>query len=375
MLWFKIHGMKFLKSLFGSKEQPIKTNQDFWRWFSSNSNKFHKIFESKKNINEDFMEILAEKLNELRPGYYFLIGMPDDKTIELILTADGVIRNIPYVEQLVEDAPKIEGWDIIALKQGDPQSNAGIEMHDLKFDQENITFSEETDANYPDEVILTFYHPDYNESSSQEIIGGIFIYLDILIGELNNVTLLDEVNFANSKDCNEPIPVTKLGEYLKWRESEFLEKYEGLRYDTDNDDYSGYEAVNPETRKTVIGVFNTNLLSWDSKASHPWILILTIEYEAEGESGFPNQDDYVAINELEDNLNYVLKDAEGYLNIGRKTYDGSRDIFYACKDFRKPCLETDKLISKTSDFKMHYEIFKDKYWRCLEHFTNAMNNT
>ena len=31
-----------------------------------------------------------------------------------------------------------------------------------------------------------------------------------------------------------------------------------------------------------------------------------------------------------------LKDFEGYLNIGRQTADSVREIYFACKEFRKP---------------------------------------
>jgi hypothetical protein len=42
--------------------------------------------------------------------------MYDENTVELVLTADGNTKNIVFVEELVEQAPRIEGWKFTALK-------------------------------------------------------------------------------------------------------------------------------------------------------------------------------------------------------------------------------------------------------------------
>jgi hypothetical protein len=47
---------------------------------------------------------------------FFLTGMYNDDTVELVLTADGAVKNIVFVEELVNSAPKIEGWKFTALK-------------------------------------------------------------------------------------------------------------------------------------------------------------------------------------------------------------------------------------------------------------------
>lgn len=96
--------MKFFKSLFKSKDQPINSYSDFWDWFLLNEKKFHKVVKNQGNIKRDFFDKLTPKLDELKDGFWFLTGMFDNETAELILTADGVIKNIVFVEDLVKSA-------------------------------------------------------------------------------------------------------------------------------------------------------------------------------------------------------------------------------------------------------------------------------
>lgn len=50
----------------------------------------------------------------------------------------------------------------------------------------------------------------------------------------------------------------------------------------------------------------------------------------------PDDDTYALIDEIEKDMNSELKDFDGYLNIGRQTSEGVREIYYACKELRRP---------------------------------------
>ena len=86
--------MKLLKKILGKKEQAIVSPDDFWNWFLENEKIFFDVVNNQDDIEANFLNKLSPKLDELREGYWFLTGMFDDDTAELILTADGVIKNI-----------------------------------------------------------------------------------------------------------------------------------------------------------------------------------------------------------------------------------------------------------------------------------------
>jgi hypothetical protein len=78
-------GLKKMKRIFPSRLNPGKTSK--------------KIFFSQ----------LSPMLNQLREEIYSVTGMFDEDTVELILTAEGAVKNIPFVEELVGAAPRIDG--------------------------------------------------------------------------------------------------------------------------------------------------------------------------------------------------------------------------------------------------------------------------
>jgi len=361
--------MGFFDKLFGKKEDKIQTNEDFWNWFIANEQTFFKVVKTSKNIEKDFFNQLSTKLEKLQDGYFFLTGMFDDNTAELVLTPDGVLKNIVFVEELVNSAPTIPNWKFTALKSTLDIKNVAIRMADYIFDSESLSFYAIENKNYPDEVNLVVAHNDYKENDKSIITNGTYIFLDNYLGELNSITTIDNLTvIPRNQAKDELIPIAKLKDYLIWREKEFLEKYNGVRYNTENDSYSSLEAT-LSNGLPLVAIINTTLLDWDSKASHPWVLKVEIKYDGSKNNGMPNDETYKQLNIFEDEVMHELKDFEGYLNIGRQTADSERIIYFACKDFRKPSKVLESLTKKYSGkLDLIYDIYKDKYWQSFERF-------
>lgn len=361
--------MSFLKNIFGKKEESIKTYNDFWNWFQQNEKGFFGVVKNRKNIEKDFFNPLSAKLGELKDGYYYLTGMHDDNTVELVLTADGNTKNIVFVEELVKAAPTLPGWKFTALKPALEIENVSIEMAGYQFNSENLSFYANEIPRYPDEIDITIVHKSYTEENKAPIVNGTYIFLDNYLGELTFVNNIDHLTIIGKEAAQkELIPVAKLKDFLTWRQKEFIEKYEGVRYNTENDSYSILEAE-LENGHHLIAVVNTELLNWDSKASHPWTAVLTFKYDGRKNNGMPDEHDYALLGTIEEEMMQELKDIDGFLNIGRQTAKGEREVYFACKDFRKPSkvfFETQQKYKK--NFEIEYDIYKDKYWQTFERF-------
>ena len=91
--------MNLINRLF-KKEKEIESYGDFWDWFVSNSERFYRVVKNNKNINSLFFSFLDPKIKKLHDGIFYLTGMSDSKTAELVLTADGSPRNIVFVEEM-----------------------------------------------------------------------------------------------------------------------------------------------------------------------------------------------------------------------------------------------------------------------------------
>ncbi len=361
--------MSFLDKILGRKEAPIESYNDFWNWFLANEKEFFKTVQNGENIHQGFFDKLAPKLDEIHEGIYFLTGMFDDQTAELVLTPDGAIRNIYVIEELVNAAPKINGWKFTALKPASDINNVSITYQNFEFSKENLKFYPRVHEAYPDEIDLVIVYDHFIEEKKANVTNGVYIFLDNYLGELHSVTLIDNLVVTGPENVSEElIPIEKLKDYLIWREKEFVEKYEGTRHNTENDGYANFEGKRQDG-SIVLALINTTILEWDKKASHPWVFIVAVPFDDCDNGGLPDEKTYKLLDEIEEEIIYSLPDSEGYLNVGRETANNKREIFFTCKDFRKPAKIADELIKKYSGaFEISYELYKDKYWQSFRHF-------
>ena len=359
--------MSFLSKMLGRKESPINSYNDFWNWFLKHEKEFFKVVQNGSNIDQDFFKKLSPKLDEIHDEIYFLAGMFDEHTAELILTPDGAIRNVFLVEELVVAAPETKGWKFTALKPSSDIKDVSINMGDFEFNSDNLKFYPNLHKDYPDEIDLTIVYDDFIEDEKGVQTNGIYIFLDNFLGELHSITLIDSLKVVGKNDISEElIPIEKLKDYLIWREKEFIEKYEGVRHDTENDNYSSLEAKTKDG-EIVLAIVNSDLIHWDKKASHPWVVSIEIPFDGSNNNGMPDNETYQLLDEIEDEIMLDLKDLDGYLNVGRETSSGKREIHFACKEFRKPPKVLNEIIKKYNKVEVSYEIYKDKYWQSFKH--------
>ena len=362
--------MGILSSLFGKKSTPtIKTPDEFWAWFSKNEASFFKIIQSGNNIDKDLFPKLSPMLDQLHEGILFLVGMHDTKTAELVLSADGVVKNIPFIEELTSLAPSLTGWKFTALKPAMDIAGFGLNMAGNTFNEKKLFFHANEDLNTPDKINLVIVHTDFQESDRSNFTTGIFIFLDNYLGELKMVTMIDDLSIVGKEEVTaELIPISRLKDYLIWRETEFIEKYGELRYLEEKGNFNSLEAE-LENGKRLIAIINSSLLDWDGKASHPWVMAIEIKYNGAGRNGMPDERTYELMGQFEDQLLENLVQKDGHLNIGRQTADGLRVIYFACADFRSPVRVTDQAISEfAGKLNISYSIYKDKYWETFDRF-------
>ncbi|MCU0355415.1 MAG: DUF695 domain-containing protein [Cytophagales bacterium] len=348
---------------------PAQSYTDFWNWFRQHEKAFFEVVKTRSDIEKGFFDQISPKLSEIKDGFFLLIGMADENTAELVLTADSVIKNIVFVEELVAAAPAIDGWKFTALKPGRDITNISIEMSGCRFDTDNVHFYSNDYPEYPDEIDITVVHDDLTAENESVIINGSQIFLDNYLGELDFATMIDNLSVAGRREAEkELVPIEKLKSFLVWRQKEFVEKYEETLYNTENDSYSAFEAE-LNNGNPWFAVINTSILEWDGKASHPWILNIEIKYDGENNNGLPDNETYELLNEIEDAVLDELTDTDGYLYIGRQTADSVREIYLACKDFRKPSKVMYAIEQKFSEqLEISYSIYKDKYWQSFDRF-------
>ena len=364
--------MGIFSRLFKKPETQIKTIGDFWLWFKSNSGKFYDILDNQRNVENNFINVVSEKLIQLNEGFYILTGMYDNNTAELIVTADGNIKNFPLVNELIDLAPHINGWKFTALKPSHKIEDTVIQLKNkTTFSKENLFFYPEENNQYPDEIDIKIIF-EGDSTNEEEIEMGVFIFLENYLGELNFAEDIDLITILDkSKATKELIPIEKLKSYVHWRKKEFIEKYEPVFRDTKEDTFSMAE-MNSEDNLPLLAIFNSDVAQWENKTSHPWIAYLNFSYDGSQNNGLPLPDTYEILNKIEQEIDKCLKSLNGYINLGRVTGNNEKEIFIACKDYNKPAIEINKIINRYPNIQTNFEIYPDKYWRSLERFHSSL---
>ena len=364
--------MNFFKRLLGNRNRRLNET-GFWEWFRRHERSFYDTIKRLEPpvVNSLFLKRIMPKLHELNEAFYCEAGMSDSKTAELVITTEGDIKSFVFAEELVAAGPALPNWKFTALK---PATGAGVSitMDDEQFSSANIGFFFEEQEQYPDEINLTLVHSAMTGENKKTIFHGCFLFLDTVLGELNAVTLIDNIEIKGpSPENKELIPMEKLNDFLVWKEKEFVERYEGIRHNTENDEYSIFEGEDENGLKSI-AVINTELLDWDAKASHPWMLVIEIDFENDpviAGSGMPDKKYLELMDAFEEQLSGQLTDSAGYLNLGRNTAKGKRNIYLACKEFRSASKTVHRLIgAHKTVLTCSYRIYKDKYWRTMDRF-------
>jgi hypothetical protein len=193
----------------------------FWNWFRKKSKIYSEINElNDENKINKLLDSLLKHLHDYSEGLFFQIG-GDNAVNELIISADGNKNYFTTVENLVDSAPKIRHWKIIAFKP--PQGSDFVtkyknailnpkEIWFLPFDNDDIV-----------QLGLRFYIPNFAQKDKDDYINGMYQVLDTILGEKACALDIDYVDVDNLPACPEAeglIELVELPDYINWRKSQ-----------------------------------------------------------------------------------------------------------------------------------------------------------
>ncbi|MHA4895354.1 hypothetical protein ACXZ1K_11415 [Pedobacter sp. PWIIR3] len=198
----------------------MKKEHVFWNWFKENEAKY--FFLNQIEDDDEREEILNDFLEHLHlycENLYFEIGgMPDEKQ-DLIVTAGGNEDFFEAVETLVEAAPSLENWNIIAFK---PAIDDGVISYDgVKLDAETMYFMPLENSSSK-KIGLRVYEPNYDPNHKSNFINCLHLVLDNLLGEkasVQEIGYLEMRTLTNEIDTEDLIKLVALPKYIKWKRS------------------------------------------------------------------------------------------------------------------------------------------------------------
>lgn len=153
----------------------------FWDWFKVNNSQF--FFLNQINNNEEkerIMNVLQEKLAEYCQSLYFEIGGHPDESQDLIISAGGDTAYFQQVEHLVNAAPQIDNWNIIAFKQP-VNENFKIKYGNVSIDTERAWFNIQEGKDQGVDIDIVF--ENYQSKHHEEYLSVSRIILETILGE------------------------------------------------------------------------------------------------------------------------------------------------------------------------------------------------
>lgn len=194
-------GGLMLKNLFKRKI----TEKEFWSWFEKNSEDYFQLDENNYDLLFNKLGLQLSKYHK-ELTFEFSVEMKQGKR-EFIISAEGMVSAFPAVIKLVEEAPSLEKFNIVAFRQRQ-DSEQEIYFEDIVLNTEDIFFTYREDKQM-DCLDIVIYIKGYGEKNDQ-FIAAAFIMLDSLIGEYDVGVKLGEINFEAYQEEKEPEPILNL---------------------------------------------------------------------------------------------------------------------------------------------------------------------
>lgn len=342
----------------------------FWQWFTQNEHRFRELEKNDSEQALSFLEELIQQMQPFNPWLKALAGPYNNDTYELIITADGDIALFCKVEELVQAAPTIPFWVFTAHKPALGFEGISIDLYGLEFSATTTSFYPIVQEDYPDEVSIVLTHQEYNDEMDDHYQAGGMIYLENGLGEVNTATKIDHYETGAIPEAAknvEIIPISKLADYLNWREKEFVEKYESVTVEKP-DTFHILEAEDRDGKLIVVTV-NMECRYWDMKPAYSWLLQVNINYTGD-ETGFPTDDQLQELQNIEEELVNLLPDEKSVF-AGNKTYDNCRNIYFYVNEYKTPSALVNQYVEgKESEMEILFFIRRDKYWKTMEQYFN-----
>jgi hypothetical protein len=177
----------------------------FWKWFGAHAAQVATI----KDGSEPIMNELGDELHKIDADLAFELGVGKSGPKEMIVSADGKKALFPVVKRVVDAAPAIPGWKVIAFR---PRKDAGtaIQLGGQKVGPEDLWFEVLPTAHKPGPIDVAIYGAGFDGPNDRAFKQATFILLDALLGEYDTEMRLGEIQFRSL--AKKPAGARKLGE-------------------------------------------------------------------------------------------------------------------------------------------------------------------
>jgi hypothetical protein len=201
------------KDMFGifKKQDPI---EKFWKWFQANEKD---LSDFQKNPDKTLTQVL-DSAKKIQSGLAIEFEPPKNNIINVTISADGNRNLFPVVKEVVEKAPKIEGWSFVAFRQRMPPDKVKgmvLKAQDHELNPDKMKFFPVVSD---DSLDIIIYADNVTEENYSQVAYGGLLLIDNILGEHDCVTKVRNYDFQNMPTKQDELqdlkPLLGLAEYV-----------------------------------------------------------------------------------------------------------------------------------------------------------------
>ena len=200
--------------------------EQFWNWFVAHSEKLTMMNDLDPAERQPLFDQMQHQLDQYCPNLVFEVGDQTAQGRTLTFSAEGDFDLFRYVVELVDNAPDVDWWEFIPFKQ--PKGKALKVIFDrYTFETAKMAFQQLESEEEPDIIGLRValpnlphsYKPDPDSDRDDDLLVGVYVTIEALIGEFDCATLIGYVELCPMPD--EPFkagfrPMDDLPEFVEW---------------------------------------------------------------------------------------------------------------------------------------------------------------
>src|SRR5437764_14015749 len=117
----------------------MTAQEEFWNWFIRHEEGLFTFDPNNETEREKLFDRLATELQNVHPNLTFEFG-PNEPRREFVISADGNKHAFAAVALLVNSAPPLDRWRVIAFRPRRPVSNV-VQFRASRVDPKDVQFS------------------------------------------------------------------------------------------------------------------------------------------------------------------------------------------------------------------------------------------
>lgn len=139
---------------------------------------------------EAFLKQIEKRLHRIKGGLAFQIGKVSD-IWQIEVSADGIRDRIPTVRKIVDAAPPIPGWKVVAFRQP-TEAGLSIQMGEQTIDESSIWYRA---SDGPQSLNLEIFIAGVTDANFETMTHIAFLFLDSMVGEYAVMTRFASIEF------------------------------------------------------------------------------------------------------------------------------------------------------------------------------------